>query len=97
MKTYEQGDAIRIEITVKQRSNRAWALYNPSAGCNITIYGPNKDSIISGQSMTNEGTGLYYYNWQSAADSDRGVYEVRIVADDGSTQGTRQDRLFELK
>jgi hypothetical protein len=47
--------------------------------------------------MTNEGTGLYYYNWQSTASSDRGVYIARIVADDGSTQGTREDRLFRIK
>ena len=97
MKTYEQGDAVRIEITVKQRSGRTWTLYNPSSGCKLTIYGPNKDIIINNQSMTNEGTGLYYYNWQSAAGSDRGIYIARIVADDGSTQGIREDRLFRIK
>jgi len=97
MKTYEQGDAVRIEITVKQRSGRTFALFTPSGGCKITIYGPNKDTIIDAQSMTGEGTGLYFYNWQSTSTSDRGVYIVRILADNGSTQGTREERLFEIK
>ena len=97
MKTYEQGDAVRIEITVKQRTGRTWVLYNPSSGCQVTLYDPNKVAVITSQSMSNEGTGLYYYNWQSTAITGRGVYVARIVADDGSTQGTRADRLFELK
>ena len=97
MKVYEQGDAVRTEITVKLRSGRTFTLYNPSSGCQITLYGPNKNAIITSQSMTNEGTGLYFYNWQSAADSDRGVYITRIKADDGSTEGTREDRLFRIK
>ena len=97
MKTYEQGGAVRIEITVKLRSGRTWVLHNPSNGCNITLYGPNKDTIITAQAMTPETTGLYFYNWQSTTTSDRGVYIARIVADDGSTVGTREDRLFRIK
>ena len=98
MKTYEQGDVVRTEITIKLRSSRTWTLHNPSNGCNITIYGPNKDTIITSQAMTSDGgTGLYFYNWQSTATSDRGVYIVRIVADDGSTKGEREDRLFRIK
>lgn len=99
MKTYEQGDAVRIEITVKLRSGRTWSLLDPSSGCQITIFGPNKDAIITAQAMTPEGAtdGLYFYNWQSTATSDRGPYIVRIIADNGSTQGAREDRLFRIK
>lgn len=97
MKTYEQGDAVRIEITVKLRSGRVWSLLNPSNGCQITLYDSNKTAVITSQSMTNEGTGLYFYNWQSISTSDRGVYIARIIADDGSTEGIREDRLFQIK
>ena len=98
MKTYEQGDAVRIEITVKLRSNRTWSLLNPSSGCQLTIFGPSKDAIITDQAMTPDGSvGLYFYNWQSSADSDRGPYIVRITADNGTTEGVREDRLFKIK
>ena len=97
MKTYEQGDAVRVEITVKLRSNRTWTLHDPGSGCKITIYDPNRTAVVSDQSMTKEAVGYYFYNWQSSVSSVRGPYTVRIVADDGSTQGTREDRLFEIK
>ena len=80
------------------RSGRVYTLSNPSNGCKITIYEPDKTTtVVNNQSMTNEGTGLYYYNWQSEAASPRGVYIVRIVADNNTTNGTIEERLFELK
>lgn len=98
MEVYEQGDVIRTEVDVKLRSSRVYALYDVANGCRITIYEPDKNTaIISSQLMTNEGVGLYYYNWQSTADSPRGVYRVRITADNATTVGTIEERLFKLK
>jgi hypothetical protein len=97
MNIFEQGDAIRIEITVKKRAARVYSLYNPSNGCKITLYDHTNDAVITDQSFTNEGTGYYYYNWQSLAASERGIYRARIVADDGTIEGVVEEKIFKLK
>ena len=97
MKTYEQGDSIRIEIDVKTRSSRTYTLTNPASGCTVTLYDPDRTAVFSSQAMSNEGTGLYFYNWQSLSTSKRGVYTARISAVDTSVTGVIEEQLFKIK
>ena len=97
MKTYEQGDSIRVEIDVKARSGRTYVLVNPASGCRLTLYDPDRTAVVDNQAMYNEATGLYYYNWQSASDSKRGVYVARISAIDTSNTGVIEEKLFKIK
>jgi len=97
MLKYEQGDSVRIEITVKERAGRVYTLTNPASGCTITLYDCDWVAVFSSQAMTNEGTGLYYYTWQSLSTSKRGVYTARISAVDTSNTGVIEERLFKIK
>ena len=97
MKTYEQGDTVRTEITVKKRASRTYTVYNPANGCKITIYDPDYTAVVTDGVMSNEGTGLYFYNWETSATQQRGVYIVRITADDTSNDGVIEESLFEIK
>jgi len=97
MENFEQGDNVRIEITVKERDARVYSLVTPSAGCQISIYDQDNATVVDDVSMTPETTGLYYYNWQSLSTSARGVYTVMITADNGGAVGVVKDKLFKLK
>ena len=97
MDIFESGDNVRIEITVKRRSGRAYAAYDPSGGCLITITDPSNSVVADEQTMTNEGTGLYYYNYQTGATAKRGIYKIRIEADDGTYSGMIEEDGFKVK
>lgn len=84
---FEVGDTVTIETTVETKSpfdeERTKANIDDIG---ITIIGYNDNVVIDAQSMTNEGTGEYFYNWNTE-NVEPGDYEITVEAEgSGSTE-----------
>jgi hypothetical protein len=82
------GDAIRISTETVDYADEPTT---PDTSIVVKI-DRNGVEILAPTAMTNDGTGLHYYVWQSAADADTGKYEVYITCVDGGITSIEHDR-----
>lgn len=84
MDKFDLGETVICSITVKDASS---TLQNPSTSTNIVVerLSPDPTEMQSSTAMTNDGTGLYHYDWQTSGGSvTRGKYKFIVTATDGS-------------
>lgn len=75
MATFLAGETVICSITVK---NSSGALVNPATSMQITIL-QGTLVILATTSMTNDGTGLYHYDYTP---SSAGTYDLTYIATD---------------
>lgn len=84
------GDNVRLEAEIADAAGTA---FNP-----LTVKVTIKDSAgvvkVNAADMTNFGTGLYYYEWQSSVTDAAGSYVWFVEAAQGKVG--KQDRRFSL-
>lgn len=90
---YEIGETIVCSITITDADG---TLTDPATSTKITIKDPDGNVVVDDQAMTNDGVGLYHYDYTSAATVKAGTYTIWYVATDGS-RITKQKDTFELE
>jgi len=74
-----QGETIRLKVTVKDESA---ALINPATTV-VSITNPSGTSKVAAASMTNESTGVYYYDYTIPTTGVLGTWTYEVVASSG--------------
>ena len=91
MNKYRIGETVTCKDTVL-RSN---ALYDPATSVLIYIYIKGTSTpLVDGVAMSKESTGVYTYDFQTAAQS-AGEYRWTVIATDGAKIAIK-DRLFKV-
>ena len=72
---YERGDGYLLHLTIRDIIARTKS--TPS-DVTITIKNPCDSTLIDAVSMTNDETGIYYYDYTIPADAVYGKYEVTV-------------------
>ena len=83
MREYFRGATVYFELTVTGVES-PFTLTTPDGGCTIDILNENDGKEVSAGAMTEDSTGVYYYNWTIPADQAKGIYTARGKADHGS-------------
>lgn len=83
-RNWQRGETVRIWAEAKLTSTNE--LYDPDQGVVLYVYDPDGTVLatINGEAMTNSSIGMYYYDWNSASDSDIGWYRAKGKAQDGT-------------
>ena len=91
MAIFEIGETVVCSVTVKNSSD---TLVDPSTSMNIEIarIKPGYEAVVTSTAMSNDGVGLYHYDFQSA-DKSLGYYEVVYTATDGARISIQTDAL----
>jgi uncharacterized protein YfaS (alpha-2-macroglobulin family) len=76
---FEAGETVICSITVVDSSGN---LQDVATSMTITITNPAGSAVVSAIAMTNDGTGLYHYDYQTG--TSLGIYNVKYIATDGS-------------
>ena len=77
--TYYRGSTYRASVTVTDPDTEA--LVDPSS---ITCGFKKPDgTLVAGVAMTNDGVGIYYYNYLIPADAVQGAWDIIITATSG--------------
>ncbi len=92
MESYKAGTVIRITNEIRDKDNN---LFDPDSVV-ITITDSSETEKITEAAMTQETTGKYYYNWQSAITDISGSYRIKVKAISGSYTAINEKYLFEL-
>ncbi len=92
MAKLDAGETVVCSIEIK---DSAGTLTSPATSMTISIIGPTETTIVATTAMTNDSTGKYHYDYNSASTAARGVYRVTYTATDG-TRITIQEATFEL-
>lgn len=61
----------------------------------VTIKNSDGDTVVDDQDMTNDGSGVFTYIYQSATDGVSGIYSVLCTVVKGSYTARKRD-IFEL-
>jgi uncharacterized protein YfaS (alpha-2-macroglobulin family) len=80
-KRYYQGETVRQSVEVTDTNG---ALTNAESIV-ITIVDPEDTEQVSAQTMTNDSTGKYHYDYLIAADAEKGKWKTEIKAVKGFT------------
>ena len=83
---YLVGDAVKIKTEVA-----------PATGttCTVTIKNPSGTAVITDQAMTDQGSGLHDYSWQSvSATHPVGRYTYLVKATNGSYSNTAKGYFY---
>ena len=93
MASFEIGETVICSTTVKDEDG---ALQDVATTMSIVIdkIAPNTDATLTSTAMSNDGTGLYHYDFNSASETD-GNYRITYVAVDG-TRTTKETDTFIL-
>lgn len=83
------GQDLKIDMRVSCY-NQSESFCSASATCNISVSYPNATALITGKSMTNEGTAFSYILSQSQT-GITGTYIRNIMCRDGESYGKRTD------
>ncbi len=95
MDKFQVGETVVCSHNTQKKTANVWADYSPATSIVISIFTPAGVEDITGTAMTNDSTGNYHYDYQSAGKS-AGVYRAR-TADTDSTRITKKDGYFELE
>lgn len=87
METYKAGTSIKITSTIRDSDD---ALLDPDSVV-ITIQEGDTTPVVSEVAMTQESTGVYYYNYQSATDTPAGRYKTKVKAVSGSYTSIKEE------
>ena len=85
---WDVGDTIRIETVVEE--NQAFSdtfTKSDPESIKITITGYNSNIVVNSQTMDMDGTGEYYFNWDTSGLAP-GDYEIEITASKNGTSET---------
>lgn len=95
IKRYKIGTTIHLTCEVRDVDD---ALITPDSGVTITITDQDENIVCNAQSMSNDGTGLYSYDWTTVvATHPAGIYKVMCKATSGGKFGVEvDDSAFEL-
>jgi uncharacterized protein YfaS (alpha-2-macroglobulin family) len=85
---FESGETVICSATVK---TSAGVLTDPATSMKITIYDPNDTVIVNDVAMTNDGVGLYHYDFASSSTYVMGTWEVYYTATDGTRISKTKD------
>lgn len=55
--------------------------------CNITIYKPNNEQLVSNELSTYESLGRFYYNVNTTQTQDIGIHRASAICVDGTSSG----------
>ena len=85
-KQFTRGTTICVLVKISQLTPfGSYAAYSPDGGVTVTVTNRADDTIkVNNQSMTEDSTGRFYYNWSSSESDAIGGYLVEI---DGADSG----------
>ena len=92
MAKLDAGETVVCSVEVR---TSAGVLTSPATSMTITIVDPGEVAIATNAAMTEDSTGNYHYDYNSASTAASGVYRVTYKATDG-TRITMQKDTFEL-
>ena len=92
MARFQNPETIICSITVTRTDTGAAT--NPSTSMIISIFNPGGAAVVSAQAMTNDGAGLYHYDYTPSSPTP-GTYHIRYTATNGS-RVTIQDDFFDI-
>lgn len=81
MAGFNRGETVIVSIEVR---TSAGVLANPATSMTVTISNPSGTVVVDAAAMSNDGTGLYHYDYLLAADAPLGRWPVRLKATDAS-------------
>jgi hypothetical protein len=97
MKTFEIGETVVLKVTVY----KSGSLYDPvpDSGneAEVVVYDEDGTAVlgdVTPQALSNESTGIWSYNWDTAGQT-AGKYRARFTCVDGSNV-TIKDGTFKL-
>lgn len=89
IKRYKIGTTIHFSCEVRDVAD---ALVNPDGGVVITVNDQDGNAVVSAQTMTNDGVGLFSYDWTTVvATHPVGIYKVTCKATSGAKFGIEVD------
>ena len=87
---YHAGETVICSLEVRDSDGN---LADPSTSTKITITDNRNGVEVNDQDMTNDGTGLYHYDWQTLSTSLTGIYEITYTATDGTRVSIELDKV----
>jgi len=90
MATYQRDETYYHWITIR---DRAGAVYDPTSVA-ITITDPSGTIQVNGLAMSNDGVGIYYYNYPIPAAAVYGKWDVKVIATDVGENSIFTDRFY---
>jgi len=88
MANFVRGETVICSVTVK---NSSGTLVDPTTSMKITVTNNINGIEVDDQAMTKDSTGMYHYDWTSAASSEKGNYDVFYKATDGARISITKD------
>jgi len=88
MATYQRLETVVCSASISSNTGTA---YSPATSTKITIYDPTNTAVVSEQSMSEDSTGEFHYDYTSSASAVLGTYRVRVTATDNSRVTIKED------
>jgi len=85
---FHVGETVICSIEVRDADGD---LADPATSMKITITNNQNGIEVDAQAMTKDSTGLYHYDWTSAATAPLGVYYIIYTATDGTRVSIAKD------
>ena len=93
MAMYQRGESVVCSLKTR---NTSGDLVNPDTSIRITVTDGSGINLVTSADMTNDGTGLYHFDFNSTTAHRVGRYRVRYVTVDAG-RTTVVDEYFELE
>jgi len=91
MSVYERGETYSHWVTIRDRTDKK---VTPSS-VSISITDPNGNVLVNKGGMTNDSTGVYYYDHDLSSAASYGKYDVKIYGISGGAHtGIEQDEFY---
>lgn len=78
---FNKGETAIISVEIR---NGVGVLTTPAVSTTVKITDPSGTVVVNNVAMSNDGAGLFHYDYAVGANATLGLYRVRITATDTS-------------
>lgn len=79
--TYQTGETVRLRA---KSANEYGSAIDPDTSITITVDDPDGTEKVAAEDMTQDDTGLYYYDYDIASDATAGTWNYEVITTHGT-------------